>query len=130
MRCTLTAHIRSFRRSGRGSRMNARIRPPKRVMDAIRAETRKEAVNALEAEEQKIIARVMAYVCMALHEQYGFGQKRLSRVIYQAGQEAVSLDVWKGIEDIEAARFMRRLGMDVLADTLDAPDKNEQEGNP
>ena len=70
-------------------------------------------------QESYLTARIFAFMCAALHEKpHRFGKERLCRLIYDIGQQAISLDKFDGIEAEHMDRYLRSIGMDVLADEL------------
>lgn len=96
--------------------MNSYIRP--RVTnwqrEAIRAEMKKQA----HAEQAAILRRYMKLICIALNEQFGFGQKRLealmAEIIRMSDISETDEEFWTHVD-----RRIRQLGLEFLeeADT-------------
>lgn len=91
--------------------MRARIKPA-----AITSKSQRRAIKQLAAEELRgqaegNVRRTIKLLCLALHEEFGFGAKRLGRLVQQVnrlGEVAAKDEVfWTHVD-----RVMRQIGMD------------------
>lgn len=93
--------------------MKSYIRP--RVTSRQREAIRAEAEKRVQAETEQIVRQYMKLTCVALNEQFGFGQRRLEALIAEVIRLADISDTdeefWTHID-----RRIRQLGLEFLED--------------
>ena len=91
--------------------MNSYIRP--RVTNRQREAIRAEAEKRVQAETEQIVRRYMKLTCIALNEQFGFGQKRLealmAEIIRMSDISETDEEFWTHVD-----RRIRQLGLEFL----------------
>ena len=91
--------------------MKSYIRP--RVTSRQREAIRAEAEKRVQAEPEQIVRRYMKLTCIALNEQFGFGQRRLealmAEIIRMSDISETDEEFWTHVD-----RRIRQLGLEFL----------------
>ena len=99
--------------------MRARIPVSKAQREQIKKAARHHVIEADKAYKALLAYRMMGFVCLALHREFGWGRKRLCRLVLETGQYADLMGVYEGIEDYKLVMDLRSIDMPELADFIE-----------
>lgn len=104
------------------ARYNALNRSERRMAkEYVKQQAREEFAKAREQIDAQLSLHITvaeALMCIALNEKYGFGRKRLCRLIKQTEEQAASWQSWEDIMHEMLVKRLRQIKMDELADIL------------
>ena len=99
--------------------MKARVPINKAQRRQIKEAARHHVIEADKAYKALLAYRMMGYVCLSLNKLFGWGRKRLCRLIFGTGEYADLMGVYEGIEDYKLIKDLRSIDMPELADFIE-----------